>query len=332
MKKSCLLLLVILAASSAGYWLLLKPTVLADKWWIPLLLGLGVTLVVTNFLGVFQALRFKRASLRPISEWKDGSLVCVSGRLTASDPVRAPFSDVPSGIVEYEIKHIVKSGDSSNTQIEYSGFLMRPCAIQTQRGAVKIIGFPLLAHARGEDHSDGDAFRRAGEFLTTTTFKEQGKNPLEALRELNAVLSDDDGIVNAHFTAAGSWLHKADDHGDDLEDDTESAVDRIAETSPAAKVVSERLLEKGFILHETAIKVGEEITIFGTFRKQKNAVDVGGGMQNISHQLHRGRSSAVVGKTLTKSLIASIVWTAITVAGNWWVLQAAGLLVRPLGE
>lgn len=304
MKKGCLLLLFVWVAVAAGYYYLFQGTEYAHAWWGPVLFGLGAAMIVGNIHGIILALQQKSAANRPITQWKDGQFVVISGRIAPTrTPINAPFSGIPSCIVEYTLKY----GD--NPGGDYMGFLMTPSTITSTQGAVKIVGFPMLAEISSSTYIDDTACKRAGEYFAQCTFKEKSSNPITLISQLNEVLSDDDGIVKVDFADKKASIH----------------IDPMEDGSTAAEGIANRLMDSGYSLEETIIEVGAEVTACGTYRQSKQAVDIGSGLKNISHSLKIGSAAQTTGGLLKQSVITLIIISAIFVGANWLVLPQIGI-------
>lgn len=337
MKKSCFLLLAALIAGFVGYYFLLRGTELDGKLWIPGLFGLGVALIFGNLQGLFLAISQRSASSKPQNQWRDGDFVAVSGRIqTLRSPIVAPFSGEAAAIVEYDVKTGGDSQGTSKSIGDYSGFLMAPCAIQTMQGSVRVVGYPLLTDLPEDIYDDEASFLRAAEYLSKCNFKEKASNPLTLLKQLNEVLEDDDGDLKVDFCAKGATIHiqgalpeitkpmvSPDDDESD-EDDGEGDDREYASLSPNERIAA-RLADSGYFLEETIIKNGAEVTAFGTYRLNKQAVDVGSGLKNISHTLKLGTVASVTGKTIRQSLIGLVIFGGMFLAGNWYVLRLIGI-------
>ena len=352
MNKGCLFLIGLWAALSAFWFYALRSTVLADAWWVPILLALSATIVCGNILGLGMVLRQRRASTRPRNEWRDGDLVCVSGRMQASGPtVEAPFSGTSAVIVEYDIKRRGGSSDS-NPQSEFKGMMMVACGVQSDRGLIPLVGFPLLAHI-GEREVVGDGvFDRAASHLLRTKFDDIPKNPLEHLSQLNAVLSDEDGVVEVHYKDrnvsvddllfSGPYDSSDDDsdsNDDEVDEDENDNADAVStgavplhsaastpeDVAGRTASVSRAMLDRGYSLMETVVPDGAEVTVTGTFRGNRQAIDVGAGLKNLHHQMHLGGKGKVLGKQLSKSLASLVFWTFVFLAGHAGLIRALGM-------
>ncbi|MBX7136432.1 MAG: hypothetical protein K1X83_00510 [Oligoflexia bacterium] len=315
MKKGCAFLLLIWIAAGAGYFYFLRTTQYADRWWLPILLGLLFAIVIANLQGILLALKQRGASKKSPREWRDGELVGFSGRIQAvRSPLTAPFSGRAAVIVEYDIKHAVRSENNSTDKVsDFMGMLMTPCTVQSSRGQMKMVGFPLLSESYSEHFEEEAHYARAAKYLLTTAFKPRGKNPLTLLKELNEILTDDDGDVRAEFKASDSIIS--------AEEDLDAGAALNRETA-----LAQDLKDRECWLEEKIIAQGAEVTVFGSYLAKKQAINIGGGMQHLSHQIHLGKLEVVLGKQLRKSVIGSVVWLAIFGAVNWYLAKELGLL------
>jgi hypothetical protein len=352
MKKGCLLLITVLIATGWGYYKLIQGSELASQWWIPLIFGVFAAMVVGNAQGILQALLHLRASRRDRTQWKDGDLVVVSGCLQALHaPVNAPISGKPATIVEYELGRASQSNDSQAFVAEYRGFMMTPCAIQNRRGQgqLQVVGFPLLPNSDMQTHSAVEDYRRIASFLVRTSTTEIQSSPIAAIAQLNSVLKDDDGTVDAHFriTKARDLRQMIAEHDSELSN--EISVEEInrndltdAEREAEAKELQEEnptftgddtptdilldyLHARGFSLKENTFENGCEVTLMGSFRAHKRQLDIGSGFSNLNHRIYRGPVNVVLGKNLTKALLLTAIFLGIFLAGNYFLLGQLGI-------
>ena len=354
MKKGCLFLLAVLVAASAGYYYLFQGTELSDNWWAPIGLGVGAAIVVANFLGIVAAIRQRQLSKRSPSEWRDGDKIVVSGRLQPQrGSITAPFSGKSATIVHYEVSRMVKSGDSSNSQTDFSGYLMTPCTVQTKRGALRLVGFPLLAQVSAEVCTNDDAYLRAANYLQTCQFQEQSANPLKALAALNEVLADDDGDLRIDFRASRASLPEfsldqaaategAESETLEDEDDREereadqarfgAAANEVisginqASIDPRDQQLAAALASRGYSLKETVVPSGAEVTLTGLYVSGKNQINIGSGIKYPSHGVQLGNLTSVLGRNLRRAFIGFVFWTGAFGAGNWYLLKYLGYI------
>ena len=332
MKNSCLFLFAVLFGLGFYYYSYLSGTSLSDKWWIGPLLSLSVVIFLANLQGIYFAVRQKIVSGRPETQWKDGQLVGFSGRIQSTgDPIEAPFSGTRSVMVEYEMSQTFRDSDNSSSKTRYiHGMLMSPCAVQTRRRAVKIVGFPLLANMHPKSQTDESCYRNAAKFILNTKFEEISGNPMAIIKRMSEILADDDGDVRANFKEKRFTLDTDMTVLEDFESD-ETTINPPVNTenlSPEAAKEEELyrvLLDHAYDLNETRIDQGEEVTVFGTYKAAKQAVDIGSGLKNLQHTIQPGKIEAVIYKNMVKSLILSAVFGAITFFAHKYVAQLIGL-------
>lgn len=350
MNKGCLFLLVLWAGLTGFWFYILRDTPLASDWWVPVLLALSVVIVCGNIIGLGMMIRLQRASKRTRSEWRDGDLVCVSGSLQANGAaVEAPFSGRSAVIIEYQIKPGGVHGSSNKAHSDFKGMIMSSCGVQTDRGMVPLVGFPLLAHIAERSVDDADAYDRAAAHLLRTRFEEVPNNPLAHLSQLTTILADDDGIVEAHFKDPTASVENllaagAEYEGDENDDDDEEWVGGVSGSTPQtsgppsgqdesqeqaetrrARELGRALRDREYDLVETVVEDGAQVTVTGTFRGDRQAIDVGSGLKNLNHQVHLGAKGKVLGKQLTKSAAGLVFWSLVCVAGHWGLLHALGV-------
>src|SRR5687767_8678904 len=178
MKTGCIVLLFAWVALTALELFLLRGSTLDGHYGAAIGLALLVVLVLANIQGIRFATRKRRAAARHPREWREGDFVAASGPLTVRDPIEAPFSGRRAAIVEYTLKEESSASHDETTSFKTlaQGMLMVPCSVHTSRGAVKLIGFPLLAHVHDERIEADVAATRAGAYLAQASFKEMPSN------------------------------------------------------------------------------------------------------------------------------------------------------------
>ena len=342
MKKGCLLIFAVFVLASFSYYSLARGSVLQHMWWVAILLGLSTSLALGSVLGLLQAFKQRLAARRPVSQWRDGDLVAFSGALRAQRrALLAPFSGKAAVMVQYEIKRagFNRSDDSSSSSfVDYCGFLMTPCQIHTQRGAMRLVGFPLLHKIKAQDFSSdmAAAYRRAADFLFSTEFTPRAAGVMKAIAELNSVLNDEDGEIKANF-----WDPKGTDYVtnfDQLDADIESVVQKdpasdvesLARTKLPVQKIAEQLSAAGCGLEEQLIPDGAEVTVIGTYLAAKSQINIGSGLKNLEHQIQLGKLSEVLGKNFRAAVLSLLFWGGVWAAANCYFLQAIGIDLKAL--
>jgi len=83
-------------------------------------------------------------------------------------------------------------------------------------------------------------------------------------------------------------------------------------------------------LEEKVVLNGDELTISGTFRANKNGVDIGSGLKNLAHSLQLGDASVNTRRNIRQSIIWLIVIGAAFSAGNYFLFKELGMLLPEL--
>lgn len=335
MKSTCLFYLGLLLGLTVFYGYHLSGTELGTMWWIGFLLALAVAGFIGNLHGLYFAIRQKISAKKPVSQWRDGDFIVVGGRVQATRPLIAPFSGREAVIVEYDVQRTISKGDSKVSRSDFSGMLMTPCTVQTRRGAVKLVGFPLLATTLPDRLEEESHFRNAAHYLAGANFEAKGSNPLKIIKQLNEALKDDDGDVNVNTKDddAFSLVPEQTEEFKETIHDTQSLMqlpsqDRTAEEQH----IYEQLTTRGYWLEETIIPQGAEVSVFGTYRANRQAIDIGSGMQNLQHAIRLGELNQVIAKNFRNAFIGTVIFAAITFYSHLYVADRIKMELPPWAE
>ncbi|HXH38443.1 MAG TPA: hypothetical protein VNN08_07435, partial [Thermoanaerobaculia bacterium] len=203
MKRGCFVSLLILGACFGGYWYLLHGHVEPPAlWWAT---GIASFFMWISIGALRNAIAAGRDAARVASDsavggysgeqYADDATVTVVGHIRATGPaLTAPLSGKPAVLYSYEISHVSEGRDETTTVMDFSGFALTPCAIDSPHGSIRLLGFPLL---EGFDKTslDTDEGRRNGTaYLASAPFTDmEGFHPGAIYSEVKAVLTDDDG-------------------------------------------------------------------------------------------------------------------------------------------
>jgi hypothetical protein len=206
MKRGCFVTILILFALIDAYWYLLhghiEPPVL---WW-----GVGIaSFFMWISTGALRTAAIAARDARRVSsqsafagfggeEMTDGETITIVGRIRAvNQPLRAPFSDQPAVLYSYEIEHVSRGPeDSTSTAKDYSGFALAPTAIDSSRGSILLLGFPLLQGFPKTNVDTDAAKQHAAAYIASTAFTDmQGFHPSQIYHQIRDVLTDDDGHI-----------------------------------------------------------------------------------------------------------------------------------------
>jgi hypothetical protein len=299
MKRGCFITLLILVALLGGYYYLLhghiEPPVL---WW-----SVGIaSFFMWISTGTLRTAAIAARDARRVSsqsafagfggeEMTDGETITIVGRIRAvGQPLSAPFSDQPAVLYSYEIEHVSRGPeDSTSTAKDYSGFALAPTAIDSSRGSILLLGFPLLQGFPKTTIDTDTARQRAAAYIASTVFTDmQGFHPGQIYQQIHEILTDDDGHVRK------DWKMTEDR---DLSDKT---------------------------LVEQIVAPGEQVCVIGKWSAAKRGLVPGGANGVI--QLLRGDpqkvESGLWGKCF-RNVIGGLIIAAIVNAGIYVMLGAA---------
>lgn len=207
MLRGCLLSLLFLAALGYAYYYWLDQTFEPPG----SMIGGGIAgFVVMCCIGALNNARIawrvgsQVSSARGDLQLVDGRLVTVSGAIhPVGEPLIAPFTATPCVICEYDLasqKRLSSGTDNQNSGSDYAGFLMVPCAIRTQFGEVRLLGFPILEEFPDHRCDSVIAAGQAREFLRSQEFEDRtGLKFVTVLSAFGDIWSDDDGLVQKNM-------------------------------------------------------------------------------------------------------------------------------------
>lgn len=299
MKQGCLVSLLILAVLVGGYWYLLhgqiEPPVL---WW-----SVGIaSFFMWISTGALRTAAMAARDARRVSsqsafagfageEMRDGETVTIVGRVRAvGESLRTPFSDQPAVLYSYDIEHESRGPEDSTSNVkDYAGFALAPTAIDSSRGSILLLGFPLLEGFAKTPLNTGAARQNAAAYVASTAFTDmKGFHPGQIYQQIRDVLTDDDGHIRQ------DWKMTEDRDFSDK------------------------------ILKEQIVVPGEQVCVIGRWSAAKRGLVPGG--TNGVVQMLRGDpqkvESGLWGKCV-RNVIGGIVVAAIINGGVYTLLRAA---------
>lgn len=304
MAIGCILTLIAFALGTVAGFRLIDRTEIADQLWLPFVYGGLSMLTYMNLWGILLAWRQKRAFNLKRSQWKDGSMVGITGKIRASQkPMIAPFSKLETVMVEYAIM-LESSTDSPSDSRLCFGIMRTPCAIEFEGQSYRLDGLPSLTELEPKELLPQAAFPAASAFVRNTKYQALEIDPRKMAREVYGAYSDKDGDVQTHFAMPdykAMFLDKLEAQtGDNLQ-----GLDPF----------------RGFRLEERSVPHDTEVSINGTFIASQNAIDIGGGLTKTSHALKLGPGSRPSNGPIIKSLIYGIVFTATLAAATYFLAK-----------
>jgi len=203
-KKGCGLIvgLWIVLAAAYGYIAWQKTHEWVPSAMIAVLGGTFAAVLLGSVIGLFTGARDHGALRRAINgePFRDGRLEAASGAIRPlAAALEAPFTGRSCVAYEYDVKQ-PGAGHS-----EFAGFALTPSVIDTLRGSVRVLGwpiqdtFPQQAAAVGLDRGEA--------YLHTATFEPLG--PTTILSVMNELLADDDGAIRKDLRIGGAPIELA---------------------------------------------------------------------------------------------------------------------------
>jgi hypothetical protein len=195
MKKGCMFLLVLwmVLAGVYGYVAWQKTRVLFPAAMIAVLGGTFATVLVGSFAGIFTGARDRAALRRAVNgeALQDGRLEAASGPIRPLDaPLQAPFTGRACVAYEYDVK------PPDNKESDFAGVALAPCAIDTPRGSVRVLGWAVLDQFPRETGPAVDRVRGAA-YLEAAPLERVGV--ISLISVLSELLADDDGAIRKDF-------------------------------------------------------------------------------------------------------------------------------------
>jgi hypothetical protein len=284
MKKGCLLWLLQLAALTGLYYLAFRGRFSppADRWGA-LAGGFFLLLAIGGLRNVLAARRDRARLDRTVAgeAFEDGQPIVAIGPIVAlGAPIQSPFSHLPCVVYSYGITHEVKGQGSSRAHDakDVSGFALTPCAVQSQSGIVRILGFPTLEGFADIRLSEPEAFASAEDYLQTTPFEDMGITKIgKVFSAVKDVLTDDDGYLRKDWRMVG----------DDF-----------------------RLDPRKHTIREQVVRDGETVAAFGLYKAELGGIVPGLGKGGEGVKLIRGGVQEAaktlrgnIGKNLTAGIL-----------------------------
>ena len=293
MPIGCLLSLAAFAMGTIAAFYLIGNTEIGDQYWLPFVYGGLSMLTWLNLWGIVQAWQQKRAFNLTRSDWRDGSMLGITGMIRAQNkPMLAPFSRQEAVMVQYSIKFDDSVGNPSDSRLCF-GIMRTPCVIDFEGQSYTLKGMPFLTELQAKVLLPHAAFPAAMNFVSQTKFEPIVGNALKMLREAHASLNDDDGDVQTHYA---------------MPDCKSLFVDKLE--SQAGDNLRGMDPFRGFRLEELCVPHASEVSINGTFLASQNAIDIAGGLTKTAHALKLGPGSRPSNGPIIKASIFGLFFSA----------------------
>ena len=271
------------------------------------LLALAVTLALGSLQGIWQAIKRKSSPETPPSQWKDGKLILVGGRLKGSALKRAPWSDREVLFYWYSATTRLNARQAGANTPGFRGMDLAPMELVTETRSITLEGVPNPRHLLPEvSFQDEEKNQEAAHHLANTSWT-------TAPEIVNFSMSD----TEMNFFAVPLHLinRSGRQHLQAFEGQQYSAEHFL------------KMLRMGrWFYRERVLLPGEEVTVTGTFRDHPPRIDIGTStsIQGAQHEIQRGLPAATASGNLMATVAFAAVLAALAAGAHYVVYGQAG--------
>jgi hypothetical protein len=338
-------------------------------------IGAGVVALLTG--GCLGSLYNARVAYREWSlaaaaraglPWTDGRWTAVAGEIhPIGEPLIAPFSGEPCVLCEYDVttqKRVrsASENENSNPGSDFAGFLMNPCAVRSDMGEVRILGFPNLEGFGERICNSSAAADNAKRFFAETEFENfSGLKLVTVVSAITGAWSDDDGLVRKNLRlgktmpsdlfptalaqdAASTSSEQSellsepptadlenkaadDDLGDEIDDELDDDFDADGPDDHIA--LARRDIPQ---LKEKRVKVGEKVCAIGIYSGARGGLIPGGLGADHFIKLIRGRIADIERQSRSSTFsrfFGGLIFLLVVNAATYGVMLAARRDAKP---
>lgn len=282
---SCATFIVLIVACIYGVLKYLPPRVTApDRYYFAVPSGGLIALALFSIWGIVRggakksrsrAELFRRAESGDMPT--DGEPIVVQGKVRPAGAIlRAPFSGVECVGYEYRLYFFYRnSRGHRNEAAAYWGYASQPFTLDGIESK-RVTAFPSFT-AKGTELQGPEAFEAAKRWVETTRFEEVGGQVPgaigAAIAQVRERLTDDDGVARRDSKLA---------------------------TVPELNTLH---------IEETVLRVGDEVSAYGTWSEMRGAIVAGDGMNGtVGVSVTHGPMYDIPRQTLPSGSLGSFIW------------------------
>lgn len=293
-------------------------------WVAAVILACGAALVLGSLQGLADARRKSGAPETPPEEWKDGTLIRLSGVIRArQQPLTTPVTRREAVVYQYEWWPQLRASTMHGRRREgASGMDMAGCVLETRWGRIALSGYPSLREIPEQQYSEAHHREAMARHLASIEWLVRGlAQEGSDWRDLPAAAGDLDKLP----------LHLVNPRTLDL-------MTVRTNENPAALVDGgeiQRVLEKGRWLNaERVIEQGAEVTVTGTYRAEPRRIDIGRplSLQAAQHSILLGGAGSVAAREWRTAMVMSLILFLLAGAAHYVVYGAESRYYRALAE
>lgn len=331
MVKGCLALVFCFVAAAVANSMLLPERWDFERILYAPALALLLTMTVAALWSVKTALRRLWMSRRDPQRWGDGEVVAHSGELRPlRETLRSPVTQKP--VLLYEMKSVHPYYNSKwkrmEERIDLGSLAMAPCALYTAAGMLRVIGMPPLVHFKTREYDNEPYREHAAHFIAAREWKRYEPSIRGAMTALRDMYDNGEAATEQHTVSPSSKLPVP------LQKEQDQPVrHRVPdEIQDMAKRLHRLLKQQKAILRETIVEPGSTVTVFGVFRADIRAIDIGGGLLTVQRGMYPGSLPAIVRGNLLRSSLSSVVFGLATATAHYGLYRGDGGWLRWLVE
>lgn len=274
---------------------------------VAVLLALAVTLAFGSVHGIWQAIKRKSSPETPPSQWQDGKLILIGGRLKGSALKRAPWTGREVLFYWYSATARLNARQAGASAPGFRGMDMAPMELVTGTQTIKLEGVPNPRH-----------------LLPEASFQNEEKNQEVARHLASTSWATAPEIANlsladAEMSFSAVPIHLINRSG-------RQHLEAVEGQQYSAEHYLKMLRAGRWLYRERVLLPGEEVTVKGTFRDYPPRVDIGTSIsiQGAQHEIQRGLPAKTASGNLISTVAFAAVLAVLAIGAHYFVYGQAG--------
>lgn len=319
MWKGCLLAIGLLVGAYFAEVHFLGPLQLPFAEALAPALALGVTLSLMTLYGLPQSLRSWKTSVGDQSQWRDGEVIQVVGRLQAEGkPLKAPVSGRDALLYEYRAlrKQDQAAGREGPVECKLMGVDSCPCRLSTQNGSLRVSGFAPLQSFETTSYGGEAYLPQAARFILSRKWRPRPKLSWDLLKNPAKMVGNSEG----------EW------EGDVATPEAEEKLLRglADQGSRGEEQLLHRLRGGNWIFEEQIVPPFAHVKLRGTYRQATQSLDINLSFQDAISSIEPAQADEKVASPLVSTLLFLVFKVGTTVLLHYVVYAENGKLYREL--
>jgi len=317
MWKGGLILLVVLGVALFLEFRQMRALDLPGVWVAAPVLAILATLAIGSIQGLAEAWTRKETPQSGPSQWRDGELVRVGGRLSGrGELLEAPLSGRRVVFYQYWVTEVVQERGIVKQRAGLRGMDRTPWELETDYGRIRLKGIPRMRDFLPVNHESNAIRGRLARLLASADWRIAPGVWNFSTEEGEALFANENGELPSHM------------------------INRLAadllEVTPgqqSEEYYLERLAKRRhWNCQERSVEAGEEVTVAGTYRAAENVIDLSYGIAGAQHEMVRGGAAQTASRNLVTTVVFVLVLAALAGAAHYVVYAGGGVLWRSVVE